>query len=228
MTYPSAYKSPKGEAAYMAVYEAAMNLWPVPYEETVIDNRFGSTQVVVCGPPEAPPLVLLHGYLATSTMWSPNIADFSKEYRVYAIDVMGQPGKSVPNPAEPIRDTAEMVAWLSATLDELNLERVYMAGMSFGGWLGLAFAISAPERIQKLVLLSPGASFLPIVRQFFLRGILPFSFPNRLAVDWYMGWMGFKDNSGDPLERYILDLFYLGAKHYRLHPETARVSWALP
>ena len=54
------------------------------------------THVVVSGPKDAPPLVLLHGYWATSTMWSPNIADFSKDYRVYAIDVMGQPSKSIP------------------------------------------------------------------------------------------------------------------------------------
>jgi len=41
-------------------------------------------------------VVLRHGYWATSTMWAPNIADFSKDYRVYAVDVMGQPSKSIP------------------------------------------------------------------------------------------------------------------------------------
>jgi len=111
----SPFKTPEGEAAFLAAYEAAMNLWPVPYEERDVQTRFGMTHVVISGPKEAPPLVLLHGYMATLMMWAPNIADFSKEYRVYAVDVMGQPSRSIPG--EPIRDRADFVAWLTATLD---------------------------------------------------------------------------------------------------------------
>ena len=92
----SAFKSLEGKAAYLAAYDAAMRLWPVPYDEKDIVTRFGTTHVIVSGPKDAPPLVLLHGYMATSAMWSSNIADFSKRHRVYAVDVMGQPGKSVP------------------------------------------------------------------------------------------------------------------------------------
>jgi alpha-beta hydrolase superfamily lysophospholipase len=56
------------------------------------------THVVAAGPKNAPALVLLHGYMATSVMWAPNIADFRvRDYRVYATDVMGQPSKSVPS-----------------------------------------------------------------------------------------------------------------------------------
>jgi len=96
MSHPSAFKTPEGEAAFLAAYDAAMKSWPVPYEETDVPTPFGMTHVVVSGPKDAPPLVLLHGYWATSTMWAPNIADFSKDYRVYAVDVMGQPSKSIP------------------------------------------------------------------------------------------------------------------------------------
>ena len=60
-------------------------------------------------------LVLLYGYMATSMMWAPNSADLSGDYRVYAIDVMGQPSKSIPD--EPISDAADYVARLTATLD---------------------------------------------------------------------------------------------------------------
>ncbi len=223
MTNTSAFKTPAGEAAFLAVYDAAMKLWPVPYEESEIPGRFGTTHVVVTGPKNAPPLVLLHGYMMTSNMWSPNVADFSRKYRVYAIDVMGQPGKSIPDPAEPIRDTADFVAWLSETLDGLNLDRVFLVGMSFGGWLALNFAMAAPERVHRLVLLSPGASFLPLVKQFMLRGMLMGLFPTRLTVNSFMGWMGIKDTPGDKVSRSLLDLFYLGMKHFRLPPETARI-----
>jgi pimeloyl-ACP methyl ester carboxylesterase len=117
----SVFKTPEGEAAYLAAYDAAMKLWSVPYDEMEIPSRFGMTHVVVSGPKDAPPLVLLHGYMGTLTMWSPNIADFSKACRVYAIDVMGQPSKSIPD--EPIRDAADYAAWLTATLNGLHLDR---------------------------------------------------------------------------------------------------------
>ncbi len=217
----SAFKTPEGEATYLAAYEAAMELWPVPYEEMEIPTRFGMTHVVVSGPKDAPPLVLLHGYMATLIMWSPNIADFSTNYRVHAIDVMGQPSKSIPN--EPIRDAADYVAWLTATLDTLNLDRASLVGMSYGGWLVLNFAIAVPERVRKLVLLSPAASFLPIARQFSLRGMLMVLFPTRLTVNSFMGWLGFEDGPGNLDARRVVDLMYLGLKHFRLPPETLRV-----
>ena len=91
MSHPPAFKTPQGEAAFLAAYDAAMKLWPVPYEEFDVPTRFGMTHVIASGPKDAAPLVLLHGYMATSVMWGPNIADFSKDFRVYAIDVMGQP-----------------------------------------------------------------------------------------------------------------------------------------
>jgi len=223
VTHTSAFKTPEGEAAFLAAYETVMKLWPVPYEEIEIPTRFGMTHVVTSGPKDAPPLVLLHGFFATLTMWSPNIADFSKDYRVYAIDVMGQPGRSIPDPDEPIRDAADFVAWLSATLNGLNLDRISLVGMSYGGWLALNFGMAAPERVRKLVLLSPAASFQPLVRQFGLRVMLMALFPTRLTVNSCFGWMGFKDTPGDTDTRCVLDLFYLGMKHYRLPPETARI-----
>src|SRR5690348_3879756 len=111
----SAFKTPEGEATFLAAYNAALKSWPVPYEEIEIPGSFGRTHVIVSGPNNAPPLVLLHGYMATSIMWAPNIADLSRDYRVYAIDVMGQPSKSIPE--EAIRDAADYVAWLTATLN---------------------------------------------------------------------------------------------------------------
>jgi len=105
MSQASAFKTPQGKAPFLAAYDAILKQWAVPYEELDITSRFGSTHVIVSGGKDAPPLVLLHGIMATSTMWTPNIADFSNDYRVYAIDVMGQPGKSIP--AEPIRSAAD-------------------------------------------------------------------------------------------------------------------------
>ena len=50
MSHASAFKTPEGEAAFLAAYEAAMKLWPVPYEELETSGRFGMTHVIVSGP----------------------------------------------------------------------------------------------------------------------------------------------------------------------------------
>ena len=85
MSLQSAFKTCEGQAAFTAAYDDAMKLWPVPYDERDIPTRFGLTHVVVSGPQDAPPLVLLHGYMGTLLSWAPNIVDLSKSHRVYAI-----------------------------------------------------------------------------------------------------------------------------------------------
>ena len=220
MRQTSGFNTPAGEAKFLAAYDNEMQLWPVPYEQVDVGSRFGTTHVVICGPKTAPPLVLLHGYMATSTMWWPNIGAFSKDYRVYAVDVMGQPGKSRPD--EPICNVADFVSWLSATLDALHLDRVFLTGMSFGGWLALNYAAAAPERVRKLVLLSPGG-LLPMVRQFMVRGMAMVWLPTRLTVNSFFRWLGF---SG-PAYANLLNMVYLGIRHFRMPTETARVMPAV-
>ena len=221
MSQPSAFKSPEGEAAYLAAYDATLKLWPVTYEEIEVSSRFGTTHVVTSGPEDAPPLVLLHGFMNTLLIWSPNIADLSRAYRVNAIDIMGHPSKSIPD--EPIRDAGDYAEWLTATLNELGLDRVIMVALSFGAWLALNLAITAPERVRKLALLSPAASFLPIVKQFALRGILSRLPPQRYWFDSLMGWMGFSYDQVNADAQRVLDLMYLGGMNFQMSQETMRV-----
>ena len=57
MSRQSAFKTPEGEAAFIAAYDDTMKHLPVPYEERDIPTRFGLTHVVVSGPRDAAPLV---------------------------------------------------------------------------------------------------------------------------------------------------------------------------
>ena len=221
MSRSSAFKTPEGEVAFIAAYDALMKRWPVPYEELNVPTRFGTTHVVVCGPKDAPPLVLLHGYMGTAIMWAPNIIDFSKDHRVYAIDVMGQPSKSIPD--EPIRNAADYIIWLTATLNALHLDRIALVGMSFGGWIALRYAVAAPDRVHKLVLLSPGG-LLQIRRQFTLRGMAMVFFPTRFTVNSFMHWAGFSTAPGEADASPIVNLMYLGMKHFQMLADTMRIA----
>lgn len=222
MSHASPFKSPEGEARFRAAYDEVLKLWPVPCEQLDIPTRFGMTHVVTAGPTDAPPLVLLHGYMATSVMWAPNVADFARSCRVYAIDIMGQPGKSIPE--EPIRTTADYAAWLTEACDALHVDRAPLVGMSYGGWLALMFAVAAPERLSKLVLLSPGG-LLPLARQFIVRGMLMTYLPTRVTVNSFMHWAGLSNEPGADATP-VLNLMYLGQKYFRMPPETLRVAAA--
>lgn len=57
MSQPSPFKTAQGEARFVAAYDDALKLWPVPYEQLDIPTRFGLTHVVAAGPKNAPPLV---------------------------------------------------------------------------------------------------------------------------------------------------------------------------
>jgi pimeloyl-ACP methyl ester carboxylesterase len=128
-------------------------------------------------------------------------------------------------PDEPIGDAADYVTWLTATLDGLNLGRVSLLGMSFGGWVALGYAVAAPERIQRLVLLSPGG-FLPMLKQFALRGMLMTFFPTRFTVNSFMRWTGLTDTPGERDAGPLLHLMYLGLKHFRMPEDTLRANTA--
>src|SRR5919199_3168210 len=121
----------------MAAYAATMQLWPVPYEAVDLQSRFGRTHVVVCGPKDAPPLVLLHCLFTSLTVWAQNIGAFSGNRRVYALDMMGQPSKSIPD--QPIRDREEMAVWLTDTLAQLGIRQTDLVGYSYGGFAALNY-----------------------------------------------------------------------------------------
>jgi pimeloyl-ACP methyl ester carboxylesterase len=63
-------------------------------------------------------------------------------------------------------------------------------GLSLGGWLSLHYAINRPERIRKVILLDPAATFLPMSRAFFVRSVVPFMIrPTREGLIRFFHWL---------------------------------------
>ncbi len=219
---PSPFKSHKGESEFMAVYDALMQRWPVPYETFEIPGHFGCTHVIASGPKEASALVLLHGAHATVTMWAANMADLSRDYRVYAVDVIGQPGKSIADPCFTKRD--QLIPWFTELLDTLKVEKANLVGQSYGGWFTLNYAIHVPERVNKIVLLSPAACFLPLGRQHQLRGAPMWFFPSLFTVRSFKLWETRPDFINTPEKMALfnkkVELLYLGFKYFRMQGES--------
>jgi pimeloyl-ACP methyl ester carboxylesterase len=146
----------------------AARQWPIVSEERMVPTAFGATFVRVSGPRAAPALVLLHGAGTTSLMWAPNIEALSREYRTVAVDQIGEFGKSVC--ARPVRSLQDLIGWLDELIEALEVrERVSLVGMSYGGALATQYALHFPERLEKVVLLAPGATVLRPPVEFWIR-----------------------------------------------------------
>lgn len=134
-------------------YLACLARWPVPGEQLTVATRQGDTFVMACGNESAPPVVLLHGALTNAASWMFDAAAWSEAFRVYAVDVIGEPGLSAPS--HPRLDSDAWACWLDDVLDGLGLAHASFVGMSFGGWIALDYARRRPGRVSRLALLCP-------------------------------------------------------------------------
>jgi pimeloyl-ACP methyl ester carboxylesterase len=104
------------------------------------------------------PLVLSHGFAATSGMWDPNIPALAADRPVVAWDLRGH-GQS-DAPADPAAYSQEAsIGDIDALLDVLGSHRAVLAGMSLGGYLTLAYRLAHPDRVAGLVLVDTGPGF---------------------------------------------------------------------
>lgn len=124
-----------------------------PTESRVVNTTFGPTHVLVGGPENGAPLVLLHGAMASSAHAMVELAGLMKTFRVYAVDVVGQSVKSADARPSVLND--EYGRWLVEVFDGLSLPKAHLVGISWGGFVSIRFAAIAPQRITRLALLVP-------------------------------------------------------------------------
>jgi pimeloyl-ACP methyl ester carboxylesterase len=191
------YRSQAARDACFAYFDAlAARSWPVASEERLVPTSFGSTFVRIAGPPAAQPLVLLHGAGATSLMWAPNVGALSAECRVFAVDQIGEYGRSVCT--KPIASMADFLAWLDELFDGLQLNGgLDLLGLSYGGALAAQYALHRPDRLRKLVLLAPANTVLRQTLAFWVRVIF-FILDQRRGLPSFFRWIFADINRQDP------------------------------
>lgn len=149
----NAYKTPEGKHAVISYYNIMLQKFRIPHEELNINTVCGPTHILAAGKPEHEPLILLHGSSMNSVMWIRDMETFSEHYRVYALDLPGEPGKSSEEQL-PL-DTLDYVNWLDDVLNVLGINKVNLAGISLGAWLAAKYSIYHPKNVRKLALLCP-------------------------------------------------------------------------
>ena len=104
------------------------------------------------------PVLLSHGYSASSRMWDAQVAALSKTYQTIVWDMRGH-GKS-DYPKDRAAYSADLtVDDMAAILDAAGVRQAVIAGLSLGGYMSLAFQLKYPRRVRALMLFDTGPGF---------------------------------------------------------------------
>lgn len=206
---------------YLSAYDALLARWPVPVDVLELPSVYGTTRVNACGGKDAPPLVLLAGGFATSTVWFANVAALSAVYRVYAVDVIFDQGRSIAS-GRPVDGAGPLADWLDTVFDALGLDEAVLCGHSYGGWIALQYALHAPRRLTRLALLDPTQCFAGFSPRFLLHSVPVMARPTAKRTLTHLSW----ETDGAPLDRDWLALQAAGARVPRPRLVPARVPSA--
>ncbi len=110
---------------------------------------------------EGPWLVLCHSLATDLTLWDDNLSALTPHFRVLRFDTRGHGGSSAP---EGPYDFAMLTADVLGLMDALGVERAHFCGISMGGMIAQHVALAAPDRIDKLVLVSTTSGYPPEAR----------------------------------------------------------------
>jgi pimeloyl-ACP methyl ester carboxylesterase len=105
------------------------------------------------GPRGAPAVILLHGFGASLDTWEPWAKALSARYRVIRFDLPGF-GLSGSDPTGDYTDAREMRILIDL-MNKLGVARASLIGNSLGGRIAWSFAALHPDRVTRLVLVSP-------------------------------------------------------------------------
>lgn len=206
-----AFKSQQGKDEIIRYYESLIKDVGFRYEEFYIDTAYGKTFVMAIGDKKLPSLILLHGSGMNSVMWLQEMAKYSETHRVYAVDIVGEPGKSDENQLSLLGDNFEK--WLNDVFKGLAIEKASIVGISLGGWIGTRFSINYPEKVHKLVMICP-AGIGPQKKSFLFKSLF-----YMMQGDKGIDKLYYKINGDKAIPLVMLNYQKLIAKHFNFQRE---------
>lgn len=135
-----------------AVDAAALYMTP---EDRMIQIDGANVRVRIEGPQDAPPIILMHGFIYSLESFDAWAAALKSDYRVIRFDLLGH-GLSGPDPQQRY-SPQERADFVGDVMDAIGVEEAVIGGNSLGGLAAWKFAASAPDRVAGLILISPGA-----------------------------------------------------------------------
>ncbi|MFZ5616927.1 MAG: alpha/beta hydrolase [Pseudomonadota bacterium] len=140
------WSSLPGEAPAASEYMTA--------DDRIMEIAGANVRIRIEGPEGAPPVILMHGFIYSLETWDAWAAALKTDHRVIRFDLLGH-GLSGPDPKERY-SPQERAEFLGEVMDALGIESAVIGGNSLGGLAAWRFAATAPDRVQALILISPG------------------------------------------------------------------------
>lgn len=149
----SIYKSKEGRKQSIKLYDEQVKKLNMPYSDIYVETSFGKTHLIEIGNREGKPLLVFHGGNSTSA-YNLLICQFLlKDFHVYAVDIIGHPGKSAEVSLSP--GGYDYGKWASEVIDQIGYKKIACFGGSFGGGVLAKLMCVAPEKVEKSVLIVP-------------------------------------------------------------------------
>ncbi|MCP3734637.1 pyrimidine utilization protein D [Sphingomonas sp. RP10(2022)] len=111
------------------------------------------------GSEDAPPLILSSGLGGSASYWGPNLPALAEQYRVLVYDHRGT-GRSHRGLPDTVT-VDDLADDMLALMDAVGWSRAHIVGHAAGGVAGLALALKAPDRLDKLVVVNGWAKADP-------------------------------------------------------------------
>ena len=148
------YKSEAAKTELLKRYDQKRQNLKIPTEDIYVNTFAGKTHILASGDLNNPPVLILHAFNAGAPVSLEPIQELQKNYRLYALDTVGQTTKSDETKLSLKND--DYGRWISEVLSQLKVERAIFIGVSYGGFLLLKFMQFAPQKICKSILVVPG------------------------------------------------------------------------
>jgi pimeloyl-ACP methyl ester carboxylesterase len=203
------FKTQAGRDRYFQAYDTAMNECPAPNAVFNVGTRHGTTRVYRFGQGDAPPIVLLPALMATSACYWPLIPAFAEHRPVYAIDTLGEAGRSVQTAA--FTDIPDRARCIDDVLERLELTGVHLVGGSTGGWHSFNQAIHAPGRLASISVLDATTVTAAFSRSVSCYGALATILNQNWAWRRFLRWSAGENIMDRPDARLVL----AGIRTYR-------------
>jgi pimeloyl-ACP methyl ester carboxylesterase len=179
----------RGDLAFALQMDGAFDVGERPFAHPVVKvtTVLGVRSAYLeAGPPDAPPVLLLHGLGGTNASMLPLLPDLARDHRVIAPDFPGFGASEAPRWRYRASDLA---AWTREFQVAVGATRATVVGNSLGGRVAIELGLRCPDGVERLVLLCPSPAFrrmrqfVPLVRLLPPDAVVaPIPLPHRAVV----------------------------------------------
>lgn len=148
------WKDMEERERYIHAYQSVLESVAPPSQVLDIPTSLGTARVTMWkGKDNQTPILLIPGRSSGAPMWAENLPSWIGERTIYALDPIGDAGLSSQH--TPMTSPTDQATWIADVVHSLNVDKVHVAGHSFGGATAALFAVQYPDLVASLSLIEP-------------------------------------------------------------------------